>query len=47
MRKASRPSKKGRPYLAPDVLQAAAAAVRGALKKTARQQQTTTWARLE
>ncbi|WP_328884710.1 hypothetical protein [Streptomyces sp. NBC_00299] len=33
--------------LAPDVLQAAAAAVRGALKKSARQQQTTSWARLE
>ncbi|WP_327411302.1 hypothetical protein OG458_41950 (plasmid) [Streptomyces sp. NBC_01281] len=55
IRKTSRPSKKDRPNrpdaarreLAPSVLQAAAAAVRGALKKTARQQQTTTWARLE
>ncbi|WP_406369694.1 hypothetical protein OG788_07780 [Streptomyces sp. NBC_00647] len=52
IRKTSRPAKKDRPNparreLPPDVLQAAAAAVRGALKKTARKQQTTTWAHLE
>jgi hypothetical protein len=52
IRKTSRTPKQARPNpvrreLAPDVLQAAAAAVRGALKKSARQQQTTTWARLE
>ncbi|MFZ3573821.1 hypothetical protein ACOKM5_43515 [Streptomyces sp. BH097] len=35
------------PQLAPDKLRAAAAAVRGALKKAAREQTTTTWERLE
>ncbi|MFZ3562803.1 hypothetical protein [Streptomyces sp. BH055] len=38
---------KRQPQLAPDKLRAAAAAVRGALKKAAREQTTTTWERLE
>ncbi|MFI6339896.1 hypothetical protein [Streptomyces sp. NPDC050535] len=52
IRRTSEPSRKDRPNparreLAPDVLQAAAAAVREALKKSAREQRTTTWAGLE
>jgi hypothetical protein len=52
IRKTSRPPRQGRPNparqdLAPEVLKAAAAAVRGALKRSAREQQTTSWARLE
>ncbi|MFI1036062.1 hypothetical protein, partial [Streptomyces sp. NPDC020951] len=38
--------RQGRRELPPDVLESAAAAVRGALKKTAREQTTTTWSRL-
>ncbi|MFF8177756.1 hypothetical protein [Streptomyces chartreusis] len=52
IRKTSRTPGQARPNavrreVAPAALQAAAAAVRGALKKAAREQQTTTWARLE
>ncbi|MFH8701895.1 hypothetical protein [Streptomyces chartreusis] len=51
-RKTSRAPGQARPNsvhreLAPAILTAAAAAVRGALKRSAREQQTTTWARLE
>ncbi|MGW2386345.1 hypothetical protein [Streptomyces sp. NPDC001658] len=38
--------RQGRRELPPDVLESAAAAVRGALKKAAREQTTTTWSRL-
>jgi hypothetical protein len=43
---AGRPPQERR-TLAPDVLESASAAVRGALKKAARGQTTTTWTRLE